>query len=109
MLTAILSVLGAVIGAIIAALTVGWTYSVGWGVDGHSVFNPVALVFVGLGLALGILTGYLLNKLFSTIKDNKNGPSYSVADEINKLEALLDSGTITKAEFEAEKNKILKK
>ncbi len=35
------------------------------------------------------------------------GPSTSVADELTKLSALRDSGTITAAEFEAQKAKLL--
>ncbi|MGN1417899.1 MAG: hypothetical protein ACI4W6_01065 [Acutalibacteraceae bacterium] len=67
-MTYLLAVLGAVIGAIVAELTVGWTYIVGAGVEGHHEFNPVAIIFVVLGIIIGLLIGYFAKKLLSTIE-----------------------------------------
>jgi len=39
--------------------------------------------------------------------DGSKAPVVSVADEIKKLKDLMDSGAITKAEFEARKKKLL--
>ena len=41
-------------------------------------------------------------------KDNASGTTTSVADEIIKLKELKDSGIITEAEFEKQKEKLLK-
>lgn len=102
-----IGILGAVIGAVVAELTVGWTYVVGWGVDGHHVFNPAAIIFVVLGLIIGILIGCFVKRLLSAIKENKSSQHYSNADEINKLKNLLDSGAITQEEFDEKKKQLL--
>ncbi len=105
---AFLGILGAGIGAVIAELTVSWTVSIGAGADGRSVFNPAALIFVAIGLIVGILIGLFTKKLLSTIKESKNTPDSSDAtSQIIKYKELLDSGAITQEEFDEKKKQLL--
>ena len=95
-----LGILGAFIGAVIAEFTVGWT-------NAYHVIQTECFIFVVIGLVVGILIGVFSKKLLSTIKENKNTDTNSNFDEIKKLKILLDSGAITKEEFDEKKKQLL--
>jgi len=104
---AFLGILGAVIGTIIAEYTVGWTTVYYFGLTEYEEFNEEALIFVGIGLTIGLLIGFFVKKLLSTIEEGKRDQETSSADEIIKLKSLLDNGVITQEEFEAKKKELL--
>lgn len=109
MIIALMGLLGAAIGAVIAEYTVGWTYLTYSGFAGSIVrtrFNEEAITYVVVGLAVGIVIGCLIRLVLAN-KNNKNTQAYSNADEIAKLKALLDNGTITQEEFDGKKKQLL--
>ncbi|WP_346320782.1 SHOCT domain-containing protein [Chitinophaga sp. YIM B06452] len=75
----------------------------------YNVFIIVDGVEVEIDIANALASGEVVSKNQDLNLPENIKSSYSVADEIRKLKALLDEGVLTKEEFEAQKKKLLEK
>lgn len=68
----------------------------------------IALIFAGVipGIML-LLTQGPINEMTMTMTADSSGPETEVIEKLSKLKSLLDSGIITKGEFDAKKNTLL--
>ncbi len=108
MIIAVIGLLGAVIGGVIAEITIGLTYTkYNWyRSEYYTEFNEESIIYVVVGLALGIVIGCLI-RLVLTNKNDKCVQVNATADEIWKLKILLDSGAVTQEEFDKKKKHLL--
>ncbi len=95
----------------IFTVVVGGAFSLG--IFNNPTFNinefcaNLSSEFIGWILAVTIFQYYVDEKLaLRKAPQNKAGSSLSIADEIQKLKTLLDSGAITQDEFEKAKARI---
>ena len=84
-----------------------------WGYNAGSERSIGAVGGLLLGLFfsfIGVIIVYLTPRVNNTPFYNFNTPpSASAADELQKFKQLLDSGAITEAEYQIQKDKILKR